>query len=253
MDLSAIVVNKTVKILGGSDFQRTFYTYVPNVIKHSYGVFPTEVTAEDVFHLVEHNYDKHCQNTCAIDKLICAVASFGEKGCCAQEAHSVAFDTPYESNAHPFANIGLFVEPVPMRNDYHRNNKIAYALVDTRELMSAHNISLYGDITKPFVMVERVSRNCKQKYRLSEIGKRMLKKFEENSKFCEISTLTKDMLADPDGIAHFMVTETLKGNPPADYKGILHKVNVALEDPIVNTRFGRNLKTLRKKLHEVVC
>lgn len=220
---------------------------------------PIEVTAEDIFNVLAAKYEKYGRESSSTARLVYAIASFGDNGCTAQMAHAKAFDTPYEHDGHPFANVGLFVEPVPNKNKCHANNKVNCAFVDTRFLAQQFpntkfvTTSNYTGQIKPYFMVERISRSHKNWYRLSNVGKKLFKTMNENEKFYSIEAPIKQMLKDPYGISHYMMMKSIEAIDVPSIGELNAQINEALSDSVISGRFRAKLKSYQKKLFELAA
>jgi len=245
-----------VRVVGDVDSIIKYYEYQNVHYANDAIVIQKSLSQREAFNLVKHKYDK-LNSDSKHAALILAIKKFGKNGCNAKQAHHAAFgnDVPYVSNNHPFADLGLFVEEVP--GDCSYANTAKFAAVDPTNVWngccadgSKMNYAYEPIERQSSVLVTRISRAAKYKYRLSDVGLEVANSIEFNARFFKVNNIMKEMMSDKLGVAHYLIEQELNVNS-IDIGNLLKDVEDMLENADYANKFGNRLKTYCKVLKKL--
>lgn len=173
-------------------------------------------------------------------KLLMAVESFGSEGCCAKDAHIKGIGTKYVANGHRFANLGVFLKPA-VETDKCKSPE--FAMIDLRSIRYVKSAVIY---------IDRISRNNKVKYVLSDMGKTFVANAKKNMRFFNVKRHIAGMQNDEISPIHYLIDYNISNGDDVSLEFLQNELNDIGNDEVFFNRFKSQIRFLRHELNSIV-
>lgn len=173
-------------------------------------------------------------------KLLMAVESFGSEGCCAKDAHIKGIGTEYVSNGHKFADLGVFLKPAVETERY---KSPEFAMIDLRSNRYVKSAVIY---------IDRISRNNKVKYVLSDMGKTFVANAKKNMRFFNVKRHVAGMQNDEISPIHYLIDYNISNGDDVSLEFLQNELNDIGNDKVLVDRFKSQIIACKRQLNSTL-